>query len=200
MYQSPRSPSMSPWSEVTTTTVSSARPCSSSASRMRADVVVDEGDRAVVAAPRGEHLLGRDRRSVGVDHRAQPARRRVDRHRAAPVRGGVDLDAVVAVPVLGRHLVRVVRMRERGDEQQRPRGSRGAVDDRAARPARAPPRRSRAAASPRTGPARSTLDEVVVPGQRSSSGEAPVGHPVEAGRVDVRSSAAPRTRAAGRGR
>ena len=86
---------------------------------------------------------------------------------------------------LARHLVRVVRVRERRDQQERPLGVARRVDQRAAGAERRPRRRSRSAGSRAPGPpaGRSTGRGTRAASRRSPRRQS--GHPVEAGRVDV---------------
>ena len=86
----------------------------------RAEVVVDERDGAVVPTPCAEDIRLGDELAVEGEHRPEPPRRAVDRLGRLRVRRRVDLHFLVPVPVVARHLVGVVRVRERDDEQERP--------------------------------------------------------------------------------
>ena len=91
LYQSPRSPSMSPWSELE----DDDGVGSSSTSRIIPDVVVDERDRAVVAAARVQHLLGRHRGSALPSTIAR--KQHVETNRS-PGSGGATRGASIATP------------------------------------------------------------------------------------------------------
>ena len=99
---------------VTTTIVSSASPCSSSASR-GSRRGRRQADARVVATPRARAPARRDTGvPVGLDHRAQPAasaRRRLGRLRATRPRRSRRRRSGPSSSA--RHLVRVVRVRER---------------------------------------------------------------------------------------
>ena len=120
LYQSPRSPSMSPWSARSTTTVSSPRPSSSSVSTNRAVQSSTYDTLPRYGAPRGPHVIIGDDRGGRVDRRPQPRRMWiVGLHVGGRHRRHRDLDALIAIPVATSRHIRIVRMGEAGDQHER---------------------------------------------------------------------------------
>ena len=122
LNQRPRSPSMSPWSERKTTTVSAARPSRSSEAEELADLLVDVGDRGEVAAAGAADMLGGDREGGVVGGGHQPLRVRVlvvERDRRDRRVEGRAIG--VEVPVARAGDVGVVRMGEADGQAPRPR-------------------------------------------------------------------------------
>ena len=94
-----------------------------------AEQVVDISNRAVIGVARGAHLGLCHRLGIHRTNMAQPARMRIER---IPGRRHVDLRIAVEIPVALRHGERVMRMRERSDQQERPLISRSReIEDRA---------------------------------------------------------------------
>ena len=162
-----------------------------------ADLVVDEGDRAVIGAARGADVLSVDRRIVHVADMAEPARMGIELVAAGADARQVDLVVAVAVPVFARDGEGIVRMGHRHDHAERPLVAPARdVVELPARRRRPPPRRSRAGWCARTSPASSDRTHVVVPGRPvGRAGPSPASSRSRPGRC--RWSAAARSREAG---
>ena len=200
LYQSPRSPSSSPWSAVKTTTCR-VEPGRRERVEYLADALIEVADRRVVAMPRAPHL-GVAERARGRGRSCRAGAGCADPPRPAAVARSAERRSrlVVEVPVALPHLPRVVRIRERDHQEERPvawraRG-RGSSVPRGSRPRR----RSRSASPPRATPA-TTAGSCMLwyHSRRSSAGSAsPASSRSRPGRCPW--SGAPRSRAAGRGR
>ena len=99
LYQRPRSPSISPWSLVRMTIVSSASPLARKRLHEAAELVVDVRDGAEIGAAGVANLGLRHRLGVHRADMAQAARMRIERGRRDRRSGELDVLVAIEVPV-----------------------------------------------------------------------------------------------------